>query len=172
MPHCVGSFLHQSGKTYFPAYGKECRVCDKHNHFAKMCRSHTSASIQPERRATTTTPRDVHRERPTSRHHNVRQVLDDDSPRNIAEDDDSSSEHEFSVWYTFIIDAEKKLTQPKMTVSINNVPVSFIIDFGASVNLISASTLATIMLRPTLSKSTIKLFACGVAIENTDRHSG
>ena len=48
-----------------------------------------------------------------------------------------------------------------MTVSINSTAVSLIIDSGASVNLISASTLAAITPRPTPSKSTIKLFAYG-----------
>ena len=119
---------------------------------SRICANTTAASRNAD------APRDAHSRRSKSRRHNVRQALDDDSARDVAEDDDSSSEHEFNVRHTFTVDAEK-LTQPKVTVSINNTPVSFIIDACASVNLISASTLAAITPRPTLSKSAIKLFA-------------
>ena len=58
-------------------------------------RQHKRSDVQLRRK-----PRYAHSGRPTSRRHNVRQVLDNDSARNVAEDDDSSSEHEFNVGYT------------------------------------------------------------------------
>ena len=35
---CGGKFPHQGGRTKCPAWGKECKICNKPNHFAKCCK--------------------------------------------------------------------------------------------------------------------------------------
>ena len=37
--NCGGAYPHDGGKTSCPAYGKDCRSCNKKNHFAKFCKS-------------------------------------------------------------------------------------------------------------------------------------
>lgn len=42
-----GKPFHPKGRSTCPAYGKTCRKCNKINHFANVCRSQKTATVEP-----------------------------------------------------------------------------------------------------------------------------
>ena len=89
-----------------PAFGKECRSCGKMNHFSKVCRSKGTSS--------------------KPKQHVAKRVIEEDK-------NDSSSESDESVFC--LPSVSKNSKTPVVMTHILDKKVSFLIDSGASVNI-------------------------------------
>ena len=102
-----------------PAQGKECRNCHKQNHFSSVCR-------QPKQREDT---RNLQRHSFSRKpNYKVRQVVEQE------QQNDSDSDHEG----VFTINGMKKI--PTAKVKLFNTETEFLVDSGATVNVIHMST--------------------------------
>ena len=118
--NCGEEWPHTHGPC--PAKGKQCRNCNKFNHFAKLCRSpranirqgHTSKQNQPRRRD------------------NIR-------PVQTAEDKLQSSSESDESDYCYAVNTNyNKATTTKL--KINGKNVKFTVDTGSTINIIDENT--------------------------------
>ena len=118
--YCGYSLTH----AQCPARGKECTFCHKIGHFARVCKSKLK----------------------------VRQLYADDTDDDDAEDFDVSTDLESDLSSSesvFIINTQK--AKPPLTkAKILNTEINFLIDTGASVNIVSGKTFKTFEIKPKL----------------------
>ena len=101
-----------------PAYGHECQNCHKQNHYSSVCR-------QPKQTEDMKTSQRF----PRSHKHKVRQVVEEQN-----NDSQSNSDEE----EVFTINGEKKI--PTVKVKLFDTETEFLVDSGATVNVIHIST--------------------------------
>lgn len=136
---CGLNWPHTNGPC--PAAGKICRACGKPNHFAKMCLSKRAREVKP------TASQGGRR----SQVHQVR-VQPEIQPTSSNE----SSDDEYL--FTLGRDGDKKV--PKITVTVNGVPIDMMIDTGASTNIMDEA--AFVKLEPMeLQPTTSQIFSYG-----------
>lgn len=106
-------------KKMCPAINKKCNACGKMGHFARVCMSaqHYNSRNQQRNNNKQTQQRDNRRVNFNNTEEQNRDCCDSESSYNIS--------------------AVKTSSIPKVTLSLNNTLVPFIIDTGSSVNLIS-----------------------------------
>ena len=115
-----------------PARGKKCRSCGKLNHFAKVCKSTVRFVDQGEVEV--------------EQYHEYE----------TGGVQTTSSDEEF----VFTVNRNISKT-PKVEASINKTPIQFIVDTGASVNIINSSTYDQLTTKPVLRHSTPKIYSYG-----------
>ena len=135
---CGGKYPH---KSECPASGKECRKCRKIGHFAKVCKSKTSERSPR-------TPRRGHRDSRSENFgvNNLENIRDEATPpperantsttKSLNSDysDSDSSENCF----TMSSKAKKIQNQtPVVNLQLNGVRIPFLVDTGATVNILS-----------------------------------
>ena len=102
-----------------PAKGKQCKNCNRPGHFAKVCRST--------------------RRRSSPRRHARKHVLNVDYPRSPSTSSSESDGYLYSVQNEPSKPTETlkihRVTLPQAKIKINNVNFPFMIDTGASVNV-------------------------------------
>ena len=118
--NCGEEWPHTQGPC--PAKGKQCRNCNKFNHFAKLCRSpranirqgHTSRQNQPRRR-------------------------DNFRPVQTAEDKPQSSSESSESDYCYAVNTNYNKA-PTTKLKINGKNVKFAVDTGSTINVIDENT--------------------------------
>ena len=118
--NCGEEWPHTQGPC--PAKGKQCRNCNKFNHFTKLCRSpranirqgHTSKQNQPRRRD------------------NIR-------PVQTAEDKPQSSSESCESDYCYAVNTNYSKA-PTTKLKINGKNVKFTVDTGSTINIIDENT--------------------------------
>ena len=140
--NCGRSYPYAGGRESCPAFGKNCRACSKPNHFATCCRSKKQQKDKPSQNQTTTTYR--------PRQKNIREVHDETA-------DNTSSDN--SNDYALTISNKMKDKQPRTKIKINGVYFSFLIDTGASINLIDEEMFNKFKTKPVLKNVLMKIFA-------------
>eukprot|EP00794_Sanderia_malayensis_P020813 gene20813-22856_t len=138
--HCGGTWPHN--KSPCPAQGQTCHKCGKNNHFAKVCRSGFKNSAQPK----------------GSTKHAVRHVLA--TPLAAAQAEPNKSDEE----YLFTLSSSDKHA-PKAQLTLNEMPLSMIIDTGASINIIDEHTYKKFqeIKEIPLTRGTTRIFDYGAA---------
>lgn len=145
-----------------PATNSTCNSCGILGHFSRVCRKKEprrfSTSQQPPQNSsrqqqrehpkkypkpTTTGKQDVNRARAVTKH-------SDSSTESDLEDD----------LYAYAVD-NKTSPKTRTTVCVNSVNIDFIVDTGATVDVIDSKTYDRLKSRVELSKSTTKIFAYG-----------
>ena len=137
--NCQKRFPHAGGRMSCPAWGKTCHQCGKPNHFANSCRS-APAITQNSAQQSKNPGNRPHRKsdiqyRPPSQTYTqhqtrrVRQIRDDV----IDEPDDSDTDDVDGQIYT--IGKRPRTKQPRVKLTVNNTKMAFMIDSGASVNI-------------------------------------
>lgn len=110
---------HEFKKEKCPAYGKECGKCEKPNHFAEMCKT----------------------ENPKSKSDHKKKNLKKKKVYYVEEESDSSSDPDWI--YNITGNAMSKVKHVKCVMNIEDEPVIFQIDTGASVNILPAKYVKT-----------------------------
>ena len=125
--YCGFDYPHKNNNC--PAQGKECSLCHKMNHFAKVCKS-----TQNPNQNQTKFPRQL---RP-SRHSNTREI-NVVGNRNAGDDESTSSSEEE---YVYTVKTGPTIMSNNRTtkVKINRTNFRALIDTGASVNIIDETT--------------------------------
>ena len=117
---CNGNYPHISA---CPAMGKTCNICHKQNHFAAVCRSKQRRN--PQRKDG----------KSTRQNYKTRQQQSVNKIETASRDDTSSSEDEY-VFTTAVEKNPKSGGYPTTTITIGKENIDFVIDTGATVNLI------------------------------------
>jgi len=161
--NCGGVFPHPGGRTSCPAWGKQCRLCLKPNHFARQCRSATD-----QQRNFRSTPRQPPPQPPPQtaprnaapRHRQVRHVQQDidlhDESRDVDADAIPADDE-----YAFAADKPSTPKQPTVSVKLQGTTVNCIVDTGASVNILDESAFQKLEYKPVLHKSRTRIYAYG-----------
>lgn len=143
--------------TSCPAWGKDCHGFHRLNHFRSQRRSSARNPAkfdksEPHNHSFSSEPRGSDTTRcghqPQRKHCSVHLITD---RGNI----DSESDNHQS--YVFIVAANDHKKQPIVTVSLQSTPVSFIVDTGASVNLIGFNKFFQLIQQPTLQKVQVSI---------------
>lgn len=160
--YCGGDYPH---KNQCPATGKECKNCCKIGHFARVCKSNPSGKQPPTLRDT----KQVRDQQYNSRVNNIK----DEEKRDEAElgnrhkptppstDESDSSENCFATSST-----KKKQKQiPMVKLKLKGVQVPFLVDTGATVNILTKNDFdnicATTNQRIPLQKTKTSVYAFG-----------
>ena len=150
--NCGGSYPHAGGREACPALGKSCSFCSKPNHFSKVCRSRQASQRPPSTPSTQAQPR----------RRRIRQIQQDDQDddRYAAVGpavDDTTQQGDDLV---FSVD-DHKPKQPTATVKVNGTFVRFIVDTGASVNIMEENVFAKLNPKPPLQRAPSSIYAYG-----------
>ena len=148
--NCGFSYPHKD--QLCPARNATCNLCGKHGHFAKVCRSKVNGKKpkqgkQPADRNFAdqpSKPRPKSRRRPKQHARHVRQQVSSSSG-NSSDDD-----------YVYAIKNKNGDPRTKVTVQVNNVPIKFTVDTGATIDLIDSHTYQQLQHKITLRKSHTK----------------
>lgn len=163
--NCGGPFPHQGGRTSCPSYGLRCARCFKFNHKAQYCLSsnNTNQPSAPVYQNRTPAPWQIQKPSRPLQRNRIRRVdtyEGDDNPDEISESEQTNQE------YAYHVDAGQTSPtmsnkQPQVRVYVNKTPIKFIIDSGATVNVIDDVTLSAMKSPPTLRNARSKLYAYG-----------
>ena len=137
---------HKNGTC--PARGQACKACNKKNHYARCCRSiktQTKQNAQPDR---------------------INQVQTVPDLEDSSQEDSSSDELSDEYVYTVNDDSNSDTpsTTPKVDIKVQNTMIKFLIDSGATVNLIDEEAWSKIQKRNKsimLQKSTSRIYPYG-----------
>ena len=143
--NCGGRYPHDG---QCPAAGKICNACQKPNHFAAVCRSKTCRNCGGRYPhdgpcpAAGKTCKSCHKMnhfdavcRSKARAKQQLNVVEDTDPTNPTQSDDNDD-------YCFPVSSGPSISavSPKTELYVQDVPVNFLIDTGASVNILDEST--------------------------------
>ena len=148
LPHKQSTQCRQCGYTWphtrgpCPAIGKTCTTCGKPNHFAQMC---LTGKVWPTSRDAKQPPQQKNRSP------QVRQVRV--QPDRISE----SSDEEY-LFTLGLKDGDGKV--PKITVTVNGIPISMMVDTGASTNIMDEATFSKLQ-SIELQSTSSRIFAYG-----------
>ena len=141
-----------------PARGKTCLKCNGINHFANVCRSqqprqsynnHTNNQINNVTASNyTTTQSSIYQDEV-----NDNQQQDNQSFESINAISTQSLIPEASNEYILMLHSNKNSNLPHITFTIHSIPISFIIDTGATINVIDHDTFVRMQPQPTLLPS-------------------
>ena len=147
---CGFSWPHKNKPC--PATEETCRQCGRTGHFARVCKSRTQSKSH-----TVSQPRQNKRPVPkrTPLSSSIRQVQEQEE--NHHETDSSEEEYLF----TCMNKADGKM--PKVKVKINDIPITMIVDTGASLDIIDEVTFHQLQQKTDiqLGRASTKLFAYG-----------
>ena len=147
---CGYSWPHKNKPC--PATEETCRQCGKTGHFARVCKSRTQSKSH-----TVSQPRQNKRPVPkrTPLSSSIRQVQEQEESHHEAD----SSEEEYL--FTCMNKADGKM--PKVKVKINDIPITMIVDTGASLDIIDEVTFHQLQQKTDiqLGRVSTKLFAYG-----------
>ena len=124
---CGSSDLH--GKNACPARDKQCLSCKGYGHFARVCKNPGTepSSVRFSRGA----------RQPQNRANNLVQEADDGEFRQVTEEFANAVINDE---FVFNVQGQDKLKSPCSVLVDTNVPVDFIPDTGASVNIVDFDT--------------------------------
>ena len=149
---CGLSFPHK-GKPC-PAKQAICSNCGMRGHFAKLCRKPKSAPPKPHH---SWTPRhnqkhaNFHAKKGFRKIQNARQIS------NSPENDSSSSDDE----YAYALDKKRTHSTHKTFLRLNDSNVKFLIDTGATVDVIDNPTFQSLQKKVNLEPTNTKIFVYG-----------
>ncbi len=175
--YCGGSYPHPGGKTSCPAFGKECRGCGRVGHFKEVCRAkHTGI------------PNSFScKERNIRKRINQMNVAEAPYKQRAQSTPSVSSDSENNNEYAFVVEPQSTVlnhstvmktdascvstakSTPQCRVKIHETNVKFLIDSGATINILdprdfrAMSRRHNILLRPTRTK--VKAFGSDRPIE-------
>ena len=139
--------IHSYGEC--PAFGKQCSNCLTSNHYARMCTRPKVGTLNNNNRPTNKQIKPQQRQRQQRVSH-TDELEDDDECFYITSN------------YRRIYDvnnvSEAKTTCPSIQIDVCNSSTSFIIDTGASLNLMSKQAYENIVSKPELKPCTRKLY--------------
>lgn len=144
--YCGWNFPHPKE---CPAKGKECLVCHKLNHFARVCRSNKRVHKLEDEDSEEDSEAafDIFKEQDTEQEESVCK----ENTENTRKDDDEAE-------YVYVTHTHK--TAPIVTIQMLNTEVKFMIDTGATVNIMSYETYESLKC-PVLNKESPKIYAYG-----------
>jgi len=157
--NCGGPFPHPGGRTSCPSYGLRCNHCFKFNHVSKYCLS-TNANQQPKQTFSgRSAPWPSRAMQPTAPRNRIRQV-------EILEDDVAAEDSAGNQQYVYRVDGDQppptaNSKHPYVCVRVNATPLKFVIDSGATVNVVDDVTLSTMQPQPVLRNARARLYAYG-----------
>ena len=147
---CGFSWPHKTKPC--PATDEICRQCGKTGHFAKVCKGRPTSQSH-----TVPQPRQHKCQFPKRTHPStsIRQIQKQEESH---QQTDSSEEE-----YIFTCEKMADSKMPKVTVKINDIPITMIIDTGASLDIIDEVTFHKLeqKARIQLGRTSTKLFAYG-----------
>lgn len=156
--NCGGSFPHPGGRMSCPGYGKRCNLCSKLNHLARCCLSTSQQSRQP--RVDRFLPASSRSPQQTTQRNYVRQVE--------GVDEEEEEPPAGACRYAYRVDHQHPNTssptlsrQPYVSVLVNKFPIRFIVDSGATVNVIDDVTLSAMKPAPSLRTARSQIYAYG-----------
>ena len=157
--YCCGNSGHRAKDPRCPAEGMSCNNCHKLGHFARVCRQSRSNSkpviLRFNNQNKTSGDKQSHEINKSSSgsRGNIRYVSDFPFP--VPEESVSDDEYVFELGVTG--------RMPQATVKIGEFPVDFIVDSGATVNVLDNATFSKINANSqiTLSSTNLKLFPYG-----------
>ncbi|KAK0132207.1 hypothetical protein N1851_032997 [Merluccius polli] len=155
--NCGGRYPHNGD---CPAKGKECNICGKLNHYAKVCRMNKNKSAQSQEKKS---GRSEDKDTTYGKWKHTRKVNQVTTSccahsAHSAHRDSSSSEDD---QYVFAVNGEACTKHPQTHVRLNDIKVGVLIDSGASVNIISETVFNTLEPKPTMRAARIKIFSYG-----------
>ena len=124
---CGGSWPHDA-KAGCPAQNRKCNSCQKYGHYARCCRG-SQKGQSPGKGGTPRKGNRTQRRRNFKAPRTVNRVNEESKPRSSP----SSSGDE----YTFTLDSPTKVSAPFVSLKVNGVICKFLVDSGASVNIVS-----------------------------------
>ena len=135
--NCGGNWPHPADRPC-PAKGKTCHACGKQNHFSKMCRSKENNSV------------------PSAPQGSI------NSTDTEGQDPDSSSSEEYLYVITNQINAVTN-NRPIVHLKVHSVSIPFLIDSGASVNVLARHHYEKLSLQdvPGLQNTNIRIYPYG-----------
>ena len=131
--HCGGVFPHPGGREKCPAWGKKCRRCGNPNHLEKKCMTQKINCLDSSR---------IESEESSSNDEYVYSGSDSDESVNVIEKKKKQKE---------------KSPKTRVSLQIEQVPVTLSIDTGASVNLLNKSTYDNLK-KVTLKKTSMRVY--------------
>ena len=150
--NCDQAFPHAGGKTSCPAYRKDCNYCKKPNHFAKSCRKKkVDTQNMQKNQAQGNAPK-------SARSSYQAKAVDIKTPVDYSRDD-SSSDDEYAFTISLCRHDMSKAeyeSRPKVKVQVCESPVIFLLDTGATCNLIDRTTYESLKQAPNLQKSRVQ----------------
>lgn len=150
---CGGPFPHQDPRSC-PAINKRCNACGRPGHFDRVCRSKQQAPFLKQSQS----PKRV------NNIESVHQPFDVPESRNVKYVDADSSESEDDC-YSFALSSAAKKKLPIAKLVLAGMPVDFLVDSGATVNVLDACDFKRLCTQPggpiTLKKTSSRLFAFG-----------
>ena len=132
-------YTHEVRKC--PAYGQICRVCNKRNHYAKMCKSSQQ--------------RDKYRERYSKKMNVVEQQSDSSGEEDWLFTEMIGVEQDTCIWAIKTETGDKERWTEKLI--INSRKVTFKLDAGAECNVMSEKTFRMLDVKGRLRSSNCKL---------------
>ena len=152
-------YQHVLGKKNCPADGKQCRGCQKWNHFKVCCNDKREESKRNERSK-------FSKRSEQSKFPKRNEQLANTSKRtrcvnNLNEDKVESSSEEEYVFSTSTVSAMSCQKLPNFKVRINGTPLTVMADTGASVNLLDEVSFAKLRTKPRMTKTNEKIFPYG-----------
>ena len=167
--NCGRQYPHEGGRTSCPAYNSVCRGCNRLHHWVRCCRSTSGsgasygASRQPpppsgryqatDRQQTVASyPSRGRGGRGRGAGQQLQRVNQIDHAVEVQSD--QSDEYVFSLH-------SQSTSQPRATIDIQGNVVSFVIDTGASVNILDESTYNSFRNPPKLNKAKTNIFTYG-----------
>ena len=125
--NCGGDWPHDS-KTGCPARNRRCNACHKYGHYAKYCRNSQdceSGQVQNSQKGS------KRRQRPSNSEssRSVNMVKEKPVPAPYFSSDDE---------YTFVVRPNPNVSAPFVTLKVSRAEYNFLVDSGASVNIVSA----------------------------------
>lgn len=132
------------------AKGKQCRNCDKLNHFASVCRS-----SKPRPSESTTTRKSIKHINDRDSEPQTRYSLDS---TDYAEYQRFKQGKAYGLFAVKDSETNHKNDGPRASIEINNTKLSFLIDTGAPINVIDEQTYHQIHNRPPLQQCHTKFY--------------
>ena len=148
--YCGFDYPHENRPC--PAKNSVCNHCGVKGHFAKVCRSRENKEQEKDRKKGFSSP---DKRRQTQRH-GIKKQQANAVEASQRRSNDESSEEEYV--YTVVKERNKKT---HANVKVNGQNVHFLIDTGATVDIIDANTFEKLNKKVSLQKSSTKIYAYG-----------
>ena len=155
--YCGFEYPHQAGRAC-PAKNATCVSCGIKGHFAKVCRKDKEKSTRPKENET---PAQQSSTRHAAKTDKPYRTKDKQRARAIQHESDNESDGSSSDGYLYTVQEETHSSKLKTTLRIGDKDIMFLVDTGATVDIIDSSTYDKIKDGVSLRKSTTKIYAYG-----------